>query len=74
MPNEKSETLPERPTGVILEAYPNTLFKVRLESGEEVLAYLAGKMRLHRIRVIIGDRVEVEPGPYGGKSRIVRRL
>ena len=63
-----------RPIGVVVEAYPSTLFKVRLDSGEEVLAYLAGKMRLHRIRVLIGDRVEVEPGPYGGKGPIVRRL
>lgn len=42
--------------------------------NEPVIAYLAGKMRLHRIRVIVGDTVEVLLDPYGGKPRIVRRL
>ena len=56
------------------EALPNTLFRVSLESGEVVLAYLAGKMRLHRIKVLVGDRVLVKLDPYGGKARITRRL
>lgn len=43
-------------------------------SGELVLAYLAGKMRLHRIRVLVGDEVEMILDPYGGRARIVRRL
>ena len=60
--------------GIVDEALPNTLFRVRLENGEIVLAYLAGKMRMHRIRVLIGDKVEVELDPYGGRGRIVRRL
>ena len=60
--------------GIVVEAYPSTLFKVRLDSAEEPLAYLAGNMRPHRIRLLIGDRVEVELGPYGGKGRIVRRM
>lgn len=42
--------------------------------GELVLAYLAGKMRLHRIRVLMGDTVEMVLDPYGGRARIVRRL
>lgn len=42
--------------------------------GELVLAYLAGKMRLHRIRVLMGDKVELILDPYGGRARIVRRL
>lgn len=67
-------------TGVVLEALPNTLFKVAIkdqaaETGEkELLAYLAGKMRLHRIKVLVGDRVELLLDPYGGKGRITRRL
>lgn len=62
-------------TGVVLEAFPNTLFKVKLtESGEEIMAYLAGKMRLHRIRVLIGDKVIVEPDEYGGRARIIKRF
>ena len=59
--------------GVVDEALPNTLFQVKLEGGERVLAYLAGKMRLHRIKVLVGDKVEVRLDPYGGRARIVRR-
>lgn len=60
--------------GVVDEALPNTLFRIKLEGGESVLAYLAGKMRLHRIKVLVGDRVEVQLDPYGGRARITRRL
>jgi translation initiation factor IF-1 len=61
--------------GTVLEAFPNTLFKVSLEGGKgEVLAYLAGKMRLHRIKILIGDKVEVFLDEYGGKGRIIRRI
>ena len=56
------------------EALPNTLFRVNLETGEQILAYLAGKMRLHRIKVLVGDKVIVRLDPYGGKGRITRRL
>ena len=65
---------PEAVAGVIDEALPNTLFRVDLESGERILAYLAGKMRLHRIRILVGDKVMVQLDPYGGKGRIIRRL
>ncbi len=61
-------------TGVVDEALPNTLFRVKLQSGESVLAYLAGKMRLHRIKVLVGDSVEVRLDPYGGRARITRRF
>ena len=60
--------------GIVEEALPNTLFRVKLGNDELVLAYLAGKMRLHRIRVLIGDKVLVEIDPYGGKGRIVKRM
>jgi translation initiation factor IF-1 len=60
--------------GIVEEALPNTLFRVKLDKdGEVVLAYLAGKMRLHRIKVLVGDRVTVQLDPYGGRARIVRR-
>jgi translation initiation factor IF-1 len=59
--------------GIVDEALPNTLFRVKLEKGEIVLAYLAGKMRLHRIKVLVGDRVQVQLDPYGGRARITRR-
>lgn len=61
-------------TGIVTEALPDTLFRVRMEDGTELLSFLSGKMRLHRIRVLIGDRVTVEIDPYGGKGRIVKRL
>jgi translation initiation factor IF-1 len=61
--------------GVVTEALPNTLFRVKLEGQEEdMLAYLAGKMRMNRIRVLVGDKVAVELDPYGGKGRITKRL
>jgi translation initiation factor IF-1 len=60
--------------GVVDEALPNTLFRVKLGSGDVVLAYLAGKMRLHRIKVLVGDRVTVQLDPYGGRARITRRV
>lgn len=60
--------------GVVDEALPNTLFRVSIDGGEQVLCYLAGKMRLHRIKVLVGDKVLVKLDPYGGKARITRRL
>lgn len=60
--------------GVIAEALPNTLFRVQLERGDEVLAFLSGKMRMHRIKVLVGDKVVLEDNPYGGKLRIIKRL
>jgi translation initiation factor IF-1 len=64
---------PETSIGVITEALPNALFRVKLRDIEQ-LAYLSGKMRLNRIKVLVGDSVEVVIDPYGGKGRIVRRL
>ncbi len=68
----KSET---KTVGVVTEALPDTLFRVTLGGSDTVvLAYLAGKMRMHRIRVLIGDKVELELDPYGGRARITKRL
>ena len=62
-------------SGVVIEALPNTFFRVRRDdTSEEMLTYLSGKMRLHRIRVLVGDKVHVELEPYGGKGRIIKRL
>ncbi len=62
-------------SGIVLEAFPNTLFKVKLDNEKgELLCYLAGKMRLNRIKILIGDRVEVLLDEYGGKGRIIRRM
>lgn len=60
--------------GVVLEALPNTIFKVRLDSGEEILAHLAGRMRINFIRILPGDNVTVELSPYDEtKGRIIYR-
>ncbi len=61
--------------GVVEEALPNTLFRVKIAGKEDglVLAYLAGKMRLHRIKVLVGDKVQLQLDPYGGRARITRR-
>ena len=50
--------------GVVIEALPGTQFRVRLDNGHEVLAYLSGKMRKHYIRILLGDRVSLEMSPY----------
>ena len=61
--------------GVVTEALPNTLFRVKLDGKDDiVLAYLAGKMRMHHIKVLIGDKVELTLEPYGGRARITKRL
>lgn len=68
----------ETAEGIVTEALPNTEFRVLYESGpyegEERIAYLAGKMRKFRIRVLVGDKVKVELDSYGGKGRIAQRL
>ena len=60
--------------GTVVESLPNALFRVTVDGGDEILAHLAGKMRLHRIRVLVGDKVSLVLDPYGGRARIVRRL
>ncbi len=68
---DKDQELAE---ATVIESMPNTLFKVQYDDGEEAIAYLAGKMRIHRIKVLVGDRVVVKKDPYGGKGRIVKRI
>jgi len=71
MPDAK--TLKE---GIVLEAFKGGLFRVKLdEDGRETLAYLAGKMRLHYIKVLVGDRVRVQFSQYDSeRGRIIQRL
>ena len=68
------EAKQDAPVGTVEEVLPNSLFRVRMPDDTLVLSYLAGKMRLHRIRVLVGDKVELVLDPYGGRARIVRRL
>lgn len=61
--------------GTVDEALPNALFKISLESGQVIIGHLSGKMRIHYIRVVPGDRVKVEMTPYDlTKGRIISRL
>ena len=60
--------------GQVIEALPGTQFRVELDNGHEVLAYLAGKMRRYYIRILLGDRVTLEMSPYDmDRARIVYR-
>ncbi len=60
--------------GIIKEAYPNATFKVEIPSGKTILAHISGKMRIHHIKILPGDRVKVELSPYDlNKGRIVYR-
>lgn len=60
--------------GTVLEALPNAMFKVELENGHEILAHISGKMRMHYIKILPGDKVKVEMSPYDlTKGRIVFR-
>ena len=60
--------------GEVLEALPNAMFKVELENGHEIMCHVSGKIRTNRIRILPGDRVEVEMSPYDlSKGRIVYR-
>ncbi len=63
----------EKVNGTIIEALPDTNFRVQLEDGRVVLAYLAGRMRIHYIKVMIGDRIALELSPDGARGRIVYR-
>jgi len=63
-----------RQTGLVKEALPGLAFRVGLENGQEILAYLAGRLKINRIRVLPGDKVTVELSPDGRRGRIVRRL
>lgn len=72
MPPKKEKA--KRVSGQILEALPNTTFRVKLDEGEQIIAHLAGRLRMYRIKVLPGDRVTVELSPYDSKrGRIVYR-
>ena len=60
--------------GVVKEPLPNAMFKVELENGHEILAYISGKMRMHFIRILPGDKVTLEISPYDlSRGRITYR-
>lgn len=60
--------------GTIIEALPNAMFRVELDNGHRILAHVSGKMRMHFIRIVSGDRVKLELSPYDlSKGRIIYR-
>ena len=60
--------------GVVLEALPSATFKIKIDSGEEIVGYLSGRMRMNSIKISAGDKVSVEMSPYDNtKGRIVKR-
>lgn len=71
--NQDSNSL-RREEGTIEEALPGLTFRVKLSDGSLILGHLAGKMRLHHIRIVPGDRVQVDVSPDGERGRIVRRM
>jgi translation initiation factor IF-1 len=75
MDQEANSTTDDLVYGVVEEALPNAMFRVALDDSDEViLAYLSGRMRRFRIRVLVGDKVGMVTDPYGGKARITKRL
>lgn len=70
MPKEDSIEV----TGTVLETLPNAMFRVKLDNGHKVLAHISGKMRMHYIKILPGDKVKIELSPYDlARGRIVFR-
>lgn len=72
--NEVKKSALPHADGTVEEALPGLSFRVRLPDGKLILAHLSGKMRMHHIRIVPGDRVTMEMSPDGGRGRITRRL
>lgn len=71
--NKNNPLIGEQVEGVVVESLPNTMFRVDI-GGKIILTYLAGKMRIHRIKILIGDKVRVQLDTHGEKGRITRRM
>ena len=70
MPKEDAIEVP----GTVLETLPNAMFRVELDNGHKVLAHISGKMRMHYIKILPGDKVKIELSPYDlARGRIVFR-
>jgi translation initiation factor IF-1 len=71
---EENETDIETIEGRVIEALPSTLFRIEMSNSKSLISYLGGRMRVHKIKVLVGDKVMVQIDPYGGKGRIIKRL
>lgn len=71
-----AEIMTQTTKAEVTEALPDLKYRLKLGDGKEILAYISGKMKLHKIKVLIGDTVEVILDPYGGRAtnRIVKRI
>ena len=60
--------------GIVTKTLPNAMFRVKIEGGHEILGHVSGKMRMHYIRILVGDKVLIELSPYDlSRGRITRR-
>lgn len=64
----------ETKEGRVIEALPAALFRVKFDDGKDLICFLRGKIKVYKIKILVGDKVLVELDPYGGKGRIVRRM
>jgi len=71
---EREEEMIDQVEGRVIESLPALLFRVETKDGERILSYLGGRMRVHKIKVLVGDKVLVQKDEYGGKGRIIKRL
>lgn len=71
--SKNNSSVGDQVEGVVVESLPNTMFRVDI-GNKVVLTYLAGKMRIHRIKILIGDKVRVQLDAYGERGRIIRRM
>lgn len=74
--NKESESEDDIETreGRVIEALPAALFRVKFEDGKDLICFLKGKIKVYKIKILVGDKVVVELDPYGGKGRIIKRL
>jgi translation initiation factor IF-1 len=78
-PQDLGKSIPQKNTieleGRVIETLPNAVFRVQIESGQVILAHIAGKLRVNKIRILPGDKVIVEVTPYDlTRGRVTRRL
>lgn len=71
---KNSPSISSEVEGAVTEALPNTMFRVDIGNGKIILTYLSGKIRMNRIKILVGDKVRVALDPYGERGRITRRL
>lgn len=72
--SKNNSSVGDQVEGVVVESLPNTMFRVDIGNNKVILTYLAGKMRINRIKILIGDKVRVQLDPYGERGRITRRM